>query len=427
MRRKRILLTTFGSLGDLHPYMAIAAEWNRRGNEAVIATSEVYRQKVEAEGILFSAVRPDLPDPDEAHKVIEKIFDLRHGPEFMIREIVMPHLRQSYDDLTAASHRADLIVSHPLTFAATLVAQKQGIAWASSILAPLSLFSAYDPPVVASAPGFSRLRVLGPKFIRTTFRLIKRTLRTWTEPVRQLRRDVGLPASTSDPLFEGQFSPIRNLALFSPQLAAPQPDWPSNTVVTGYPFYVSQGSQAALSPELSAFLDNGPDPIVFTLGSSAVLDAGCFYRESAEAARRIGRRSVLLVGTDARNRPKQPLHQDSIAVEYAAYSQLFPRASAIVHQGGIGTTSEAMRAGRPMLVVPFGFDQPDNAERVSKLGIAKMITRSRYTADRAVEALKTLLEDSAYRVKAQQVGARFQEETGVVTACDEIERLIGEK
>lgn len=424
MRRKRILLTTFGSLGDLHPYMAIAAEWNRRGHEAVIATSEVYRQKVEAEGILFSAVRPDLPDASEAHKVIEKIFDLRRGPEFMIREIVMPHLRQSYDDLTAASDGADLILSHPLTFTATLVAQKQGIAWASSILAPLSLFSAYDPPVVASAPGFSRLRVLGPAFIKTTFRLIQRTLRAWTEPVRQLRRDIGLPASALDPLFEGQFSPALNLALFSPQLAAPQPDWPSNTVVTGYPFYVSSGTQAALPTDLSAFLDSGPAPIVFTLGSSAVLDAGSFYRESAEAARRIGRRAVLLVGPDARNKPEQTLLQDSIAVEYAAYSQLFPRAAAIVHQGGIGTTSEAMRAGRPMLVVPFGFDQPDNAERVSKLGIAKMIPRARYTADRAVKALKTLLEDPAYSAKTQQVGARFQEETGAATACDALERLI---
>lgn len=422
--RDRIVLTTFGSLGDLHPYMAVALEWKRRGHDAVIATSELYRQRVESQGLEFAAVRPDLPDFADSHEMTRKVFDLRRGPEFMIREMLMPRQRESFDDLMRASGGADLVVSHPLTFAAPLVAQKRGIAWASSVLSPLSLLSAYDPPVMAPAPGLTRLRWLGPRFIQSALWLIKKTLRSWTEPIRELRRDEGLPPSPLDPMFEGQFSPALNLAMFPSLLAAPQPDWPATTVVTGTPFYDGGGAASPLDPALRAFLESGPEPVVFTLGSAAVMDAKDFYTASAEAAAQVGCRAILLVGPDPRNLPPRPLPGGVITAEYAPFSQLFPHAAAIVHQGGIGTTAQAMRAGRPMLVMPFGFDQPDNAERVERLGIAKVIPRTRYTAARAAAALAPLLRDPALRARAAAVGRKVANEDGAVAACDALEGVL---
>src|SRR5262249_25609173 len=160
-------------------------------------------------------------------------------------------------------------------------------------------------------------------------------------------------------------------------------DWPRQTVVTGFPFF-DQGE--ALSPDLARFLEDGPPPLVFTLGSSAVLDAGRFYEHSAAAASELGVRAVLLVGTDAGNRPAY-CPAGVAAFEYAAYSELLPRAAAVVHQGGVGTTAEAMRAGKPMLVMPYAHDQPDNAARMARSGIARVVSRYRYTAARAAAEL----------------------------------------
>src|SRR5262249_4169120 len=163
--------------------------------------------------------------------------------------------------------------THPLTYAGPLVAEKTGIAWVSTVLAPISFFSAYDPPVLAPAPWLSRLRPLGPAVHGALFRLAKRVSFSWSDPVRELPAEMGLGPG-ADPIFEGQHSPDLVLAMFSELLAAPQPDWPPNTRVTGFAFYDQLDKGKEMSPELKKFLDSGPPPIVFTLGSSAVRTAG---------------------------------------------------------------------------------------------------------------------------------------------------------
>src|SRR5205823_2938217 len=113
---------------------------------------------------------------------------------------------------------------------------------------------------------------------------------------------IGLHPTSESPLFEGQYSPAMVLALFSKLLADKQPDWPPQTVITGFPFY-DQDGEGGMPSDLLRFLDAGPPPLVFTLGSSAVQDAGPFYEHSATAAKLLDRRAVLLVGKDPRNRP----------------------------------------------------------------------------------------------------------------------------
>jgi rhamnosyltransferase subunit B len=419
--RRRIVLTTFGSLGDLHPYLALALGLKARGHEAVIATSAYYRQKVEVLGLGFRAVRPDHPDPETDPDLIRRIMDRREGSEVVIREVMMSALRESYED-TPAADGADLLVSHMLTFTTRLVAEKRGLPWASTFLQPLGLFSAYDPPVVPQAPFLAKLRFLGPAFHRLLFWCAKRSVRSWSEPWHRLRAEVGLPPTSASPLFEGQHSPALVLAMFSKLLADKQPDWPRQAVITGFPFYDRDG-EGGMAPELARFLDAGTPPLVFTLGSSAVVDAGPFYEHSVTAAKRLSRRAVLLVGKNPRNRPAS-LPDGVVALAYAPYSELFPRAAAIVHQGGIGTTAQAMRSGRPMLVMPYAHDQPDNAERVARLGIARTIARPRYTPARATTELRHLLDNPVYDQRASEVGRLIQQEDGAQAACDALERLL---
>jgi UDP:flavonoid glycosyltransferase YjiC (YdhE family) len=367
-------------------------------------------------------VRPDHPDAEANPERMRRIMDRRTGSEFVIRQLMMSVLRESYEDTLAAAVGADLLVSHMLTFTTRLVAEKRGIPWASTFLQPLGLFSVYDPPVVPQAPYLAKLRFLGPAFHRALFWCAKRSVRSWSEPWHRLRAEVGLPPTSESPLFEGQYSPSLVLAMFSKLLADKQPDWPRQAVISSFPFYDRDG-EAGMPAELVHFLNAGPPPLVFTLGSSAVVDAGPFYEHSVTAAKRLGRRAVLLVGKNPRNQPAS-LPDGIVVFAYAPYSELFPRAAAVVHQGGIGTTAQAMRSGRPMLVMPYAHDQPDNAERVRRLGIARTIARHRYTPARATAELRHLLDNPVYGQRASEVGQQIQREDGVRAACDALEGLL---
>jgi rhamnosyltransferase subunit B len=420
-RKARVVLTTFGSLGDLHPLLALGQGLLARGHRPVIATSEQYRKHVEPLGLAFHPVRPDMPDLDHDHAVMRRLMDLRKGPEVVVREFAMPNLRASYDDTLAAADGADLLVSHPLTFATRLVAETKRLPWASVMLTPLGFFSAHDPPVLATAQPLAGLRFVGPAFHRGVFALLKWLTRSWVEPWHRLRTDLGLPPLKENPLFEAQHSPLLVLALFSDLLGQKQPDWPPRTVVTGFPFFDRPGEE--MPPDLARFLDDGPPPIVFTLGSAAVHDAGPFYEHSARASAFLGKRAVLLTGKEPRNRPTS-LPPGIAAFEYASYSEVFPRAAAIVHQGGVGTTAEAMRASRPMLVMPYSHDQPDNAARVARLGIARVVSRDRYSPALAAAELRQLLGNPRYAERASVVGRRVRGEPGIPAAVDAIEAAL---
>jgi UDP:flavonoid glycosyltransferase YjiC (YdhE family) len=226
-----------------------------------------------------------------------------------------------------------------------------------------------------------------------------------------------------NPIFDAKHSPHLVLALFSSVLGVEQKDWPPNVLITGFCFYDSDAGNAALPPNLEEFLASGEPPVVFTLGSAAVLAAGDFYEQSARAAMRLGVRAVLLIGADQRNRPQSALPDSICVAEYAPYSALFPRAALVVHQGGVGTTAQCLRAGRPMLIMPYSHDQPDNARRMKRLGLARVIQRTNYKPWRVARQLKSMLADPDYERKARSAADILAHEDGVKTACDALEVL----
>ena len=190
---------------------------------------------------------------------------------------------------------------------------------------------------------------------------------------------------------------LLNLALFSPLLSAPIADWPAQTVICGFARYDGLGIDGE-TDALQSFLAAGDAPIVFALGSSAVLIAGDFWRHAAAAAQTLGRRAILLTGRLPAQQPDLPAGVR--AFQYLPYSAVFPHAAAVVHQAGIGTLAQALSAGHPQLIVPVAFDQPDNARRAQRLGVARVLPFKRVTAERLVERLKPLLEEPAYARRA---------------------------
>ncbi len=422
LRPRRILVTTSGSLGDLYPYLAIGLGLRARGHDVVLGTAECYRRKIEALGLGFRAVRPDctwLEDPETVRRLSHPRWGL-----VRVARAVLPVLRESYEDTLTAAEGADLLVGSLATYATSLVAEKKGIPWASVMHLSALFYSAYDPPLLPGLPGFSRqFRFLGPSFWGPLGRALKWGSRSLARPWHRLRQQIGLPPVRGVNPLTDWHSPLLHLATFSKWLVDKQPDWPAPTIVTGFPWFEQDGS-TGLPPALVRFLDAGPPPLVFTLGTAVATDAGPFYETSARAARLLGRRAVLIL-KDPRNRlPALP--EGVAAFDYAPFSELFPRAAAVVHHGGIGTTGLAMRSGRPMLVMPCAWDQPDNAERVARLGISRTIPRHRYTPARVADELQRLLDDPAYGRRASEVGEQVRQEDGVRIACDALEELLQE-
>lgn len=412
----RIVLATFGSYGDLNPFLALALELKRRGHDPVVATAEGYRGDVESRGLGFAPVRPDLDRADLA--LFERALDRVKGPEVIIREILTPRVRESYEDLERAAAGADLLLSHSLTYAAPVLAEKKNMIWLSVVLQPLMFLSAEDPPVLAPAPWLAALRPLGPAVNRLVFLLVKLAGSRWGDPVRALRKELGLPRG-ADPLFDGQYSPYGTLALFSPLYGPPQLDWPENTLACGFPFLDSDIGGKGLDPRLEAFLGSGTPPVVFTLGSAAVMIAGDFFRNAAAAVKGHGVRAILLAGPSAKDLTDLPNGVE--AFESAPYHDLFPRCAAVVHSGGIGTTAQALRAGVPQLIVPFAHDQYDNAARVVRLGVGEALHGRNPTGRELAATLSRLLDDDGIKDRAARVGTVLRAENGVSLACDAIE------
>lgn len=422
MSAKRIVIATFGSYGDIHPAMALGLGLKARGHDVTIAVSEFHHVKIESEGLKVHAMRPDNDAIDPA--IIDRLLNpsSTESPlDTLLGKILMPAVTETYNDLTDAVQNADLLIASDAIFVASIVAQKTGIRWASYALSPSSFFSAYDPPRLTGVPALPQFPILERFLVQAVTPLARLGTARLVQPVSQLRQQLGLPKG-GHPIFDERYSPACVLAAFSQVLGAPQPDWPPQAHQTGFMFYDRLTANQGMPPELSEFLASGEPPVVFTLGTSAVASPGNFYTESFEAVKALNCRAVFLVGLGDFNHLTIP--GTTIAVPYAPHSELFPRAAVVVHQGGVGTTAQGLRAGAPMLVVPFAFDQPDNAARVVRLGVARQIPKREYNRDRAVAELGELLQNPSYRKRAESVKAKIAAEDGVKNACDVLERTF---
>ena len=416
----KIVLSTFGSLGDLHPMLALGIELEKRGHKIVVNSLEVYREKINALGFEFFPLRPNI-NPENDRSLAREIMDAKTGTEKLFKKILLPNVRPMFEDVMRAVESADALVTGEVVYPAASVAELTKIKWITTTLQPGSFLSAYDPFVPPTAQWLKHFRFLGSNFHGAVYSLVHRVVETWLEPYREFRRELGL-SENHDPVFRDKYSKLLHLALFSKVLGKPQPDWHSPTLQTGFCFYDGQNDLGKMPEQLQKFLDAGEAPIVFTLGSAAVMDARDFFEESARAAQLLNRRAVLLYGIF--NEPPKILSEKIVGFDYAPYSLVFPRAACVVHQGGVGTTAQVLRAAAPHLIMPYSHDQPDNAARCERIGVARVISREKYTAEKAASHLRELLTDANYKKNAVETSKTIQSEHGTKIACDAIEKVL---
>ncbi len=412
---KHVLIATVGSFGDLHPYLAIAIGLKQRGHQVTLASSTFYREKVESEGIRFVSIPPDISAIEHDAEIRRRCMATFDGTRYVVQEIFLPPIEEAYRILLEEARSADVLLGSLFALGLPLAAAKLNKPYITTALQPAAILSAFDPPLIPAMPF---LPMMSPGILRTVYKGLHQMNGFLLNKAYDLAAKEGLPSSAVPKLF-GHSSPYGNLILFSKHFMKEQPDFPQPATMCGFPFYDKlDASSTTLETELEAFLQAGDPPYVFTLGTSAVLDPGRFYTEAHKAVNHMGKRAVFLVGRDNYDRYLS-LGNDRIYIaRYAPHSQLMPRGAVTIHQGGIGTTAQALRAGKPMIVVPYSHDQPDNARRCVKLGVGLTIPRKRFNAKLLEEALLAAPKSNEL---ARSMGTLIQSEDAVARACEKIE------
>lgn len=213
-------------------------------------------------------------------------------------------------------------------------------------------------------------------------------------------------------------SPDRVLGLWPSVLAPPQPDWPPQVRTTGF---IGFDGPAAFDWSPPRELPDRADWLVFTPGTQMTHGAD-FLTLACDVAEELGR-PTLLVAKDGVALPDH-LPQNVWHVPFAPFLWLFERASVVVHHGGIGTCGRAMQTGTPQLIVPRGFDQFDNAERVVRLGIGCQIRHNHLTRSSLRDALDRLTRSEQVRRRCREVRAELARSDPLSETCNVIEALL---
>jgi len=380
-----IVLQTFGTGGDLQPFLTLAEGLQRRGQRTLLIVPRFHEARVQGTGLAYlpfgthEQSQSVLDDPD--------LWNERKGFGVVWRG-VLPSLDALQDMLISfAGAGPCIVVSHPFLVPVAAMAREQSPALriVGAYLAPSSLRTVHDPLTIGSLNIPSWVPVA---WRRALWRLIDRR---WIDPdllpgLNAARAGRGLKAVPSF-LDHMQSACNASIGLFPSWFAHRQPDWPLTFHEGQFPLRPPSRS-LRLSAELESFLAAGEAPIVLTPGTGH-RHAARLFRDALSALRALGRRGLFI--TPYPEQLPAPLPSEVLWQSHVPFDALLPRAAMLIHHGGIGTTAEALRAGIPQLILPFAFDQFDNGQRIQRLGAGLVMPASRASARRLRQAIATLL------------------------------------
>jgi rhamnosyltransferase subunit B len=412
----RVLLATIGSAGDVYPMIAIGAGLRRRGHRVTVVTSPYFETAISREGLeliplgtvedyLSSIENPELWHP-------------RKGFDLVARRGILPSMRPLYEIVADHDGPDTVIVASGLCVGARLAQEQLGCRLATVHAQPAMLRSLYQTPAM---PGL-RLPNWWPRLVKSwVFKAIDAFAldRELGPEVNAFRAELGLPPERR--FFDGWLhSPARVIGLFPSWFAAPQPDWPRATELTGFLGYDTSRDGDPLPAGLEEFLAAGEPPIVFTPGT-AMIHGAKFFEAAVDAVARLNRRALLL--TSHRQQLPENLPASVRHFDYAPFRSVLPRAAALVHHGGIGTLSQGIAAGIPQLVMPMGHDQPDNAARIERLGAGTSLAPARFRGAAVTAKLGALLASPDVARCCRALAAKVEFDTAMKRSCDLIEDL----
>jgi len=414
----KITVIPVGSAGDVHPYLCVARALQQRGHDVRVITNPYFETLIRKVGLRYVPIGTTR----EFHGLLNQpdIWNHLRGLR-VIGKAVADQTAELYGLIDREERNGcELLIAPGLAFAARIAHEVMHLPLVTMHLQPSCLMSIHDfavPHVWLASINHWPLPIK---------RLVRRfgdyvADRALSPGANALRPELGL-SPIQHIVSHWWHSPQRVIGLFPEWYAAVQPDWPKQTVQTGFPLY-DEGDVTPVEPDLKKYLKrtDRDRPIVFMAGSGN-RQASHFFLAAIDACARLGRQGILLTRFPEQLPPCLPKGIQHF--HYAPLSNVLPHAAALVHHGGIGTTAQALFAGCPQLVMPMTFDQPDNAARIKRLGVGRLLTPSSFTGKRVERELEYLIESVSVAKHCQAIQRRFDSTTPIARTCELIEAAV---
>jgi UDP:flavonoid glycosyltransferase YjiC (YdhE family) len=392
----KYIFVPLGSHGDVNPITWLAQLMARRGHDVVVVAHAGMAHVPARSGLRTIAVgsvedhdaivgNPDLWHPDRAFRLLATTFGAR------AREVI-PAIRAEVVPGNT------VLVAAAIAVGARIVAEADGVPLVTVQLQPSVFMSEDDRPLMDARLKFmQRLPRWAWKMV---FSVVHRAIdRELAPQVNAVRAELGLREPVRGVMRDWWMSPQRVVALFPDWYAPRRRDWPPQTVLTRFPLY--DGDQP-LDAAAEAFLSQGTAPILFTPGS-ANMWGKAFFEAAAAACVQLKRRAMLVTPYADHIPPALPAgirHFTSLP-----FSRVFARCAAVVHHGGVGTAAQGLAAGVPQLIMPMAHDQPDQAQRLQRLGVGDYLVPKKFLADAVASKLEYLLASPEVKLACEKTRA----------------------
>ncbi|WP_329395353.1 glycosyltransferase [Streptomyces melanogenes] len=399
--RRRVLLATWGTTGDIAPYTGLATGLKNAGHDVTVVTSNRYVDAFRQHGLGVRAM-----PLDEYEAAIGQL-PTRRARLHNAREMATVAARCL---LEAASEGTEFLLAHPLLHPqAALIGRGLGVPCIGTY-------------TVSHAMMLPRLLAGNP---RHRYRLADAVVRMILSPIYKpgtayLRRELGLtPSAVEDMTLPTSRHTVRygfGAALLPRRLRFPT----SHQVVGAWSPQRPEGWEP--DARIRDFLDSGPAPVYFGFGSMRGINHDHLAHAITGVVQRLRIRAVVQSGWAE----LQSHGDDILNIGDCPHDWLFPRMRAAVHHAGPGTTHACLQAATPVLPVPVALDQPFWASRLHVLGLAPtVIPQQRLTGANLTRALEQLLTDEHYRLRTDRMSRALRQQDGITAILEDLARPLG--
>ena len=415
-----LLLCAAGTVGDVHPLLAVAVAMRSRGHRVTLLANAAYETVAREAGAEFAPVgrAEDLErlqnDPLGWTYSLGGRMWLQHGGVEPMRELYAA-IRERHEP------GSTVVAASYLAFGARVAQDHLGIPTATLNLNAHTIRTLYD--ILSMPPPMVVGKWVGRWFVRVEYWIADRY---WIDPLvlpelNAFRHELGLPA-VSRVMNGWLHSPQLAIGLFPDWWCARQSDWSPQVELTGFPFW-DRSDTVPVSAALNEFLDAGSPPILFTPGASG-LHTRDYFAAACGACEQLGRRGLLITRRTDVLPAALPAFMRSAS--YVPFRKVLPRMAAVVHHAGIGTTALCLEAGVPQLVLPTIYNQPDTACRLERLGVARQLHPRTLSSARMATSLNELLSSPDIAGRCRDVASRFRGVDPMPRVCALLESLLGQ-